>query len=347
MTTEEPISSFPMDKEAAEEEIALLVRKPGFDELTPSDIVRHMNNRFNINFDSYKSQLKKMVIEEIKKRNDENGSDSSDDGGTDSDSDHEEGEEKKEKTEKVKKEELPVKAKKEVKEDSDSDSGVEDAVMDGKKRGKKTTTRIPPDMASSIKSTRRAAASDALKQIRNTSEGGRFANNKKKKVKDPNADMSGVFGPMTKLCYISTELQQVTKDQWMKRCDVVKALWDYIKENNLKDPKNGQYIICDSTLESIFKKNRLKGFGMVKFLTRHIIGTSDMAPEMREEAEAEMDKRRKEWKERQAKKREADLDANGVADDEPEPKKPKKEEVEDDEDEKKAGSSSSDDEDSD
>uniref|UniRef100_A0A1I7U549 MFAP1 domain-containing protein n=1 Tax=Caenorhabditis tropicalis TaxID=1561998 RepID=A0A1I7U549_9PELO len=71
---------------------------------------------------------------------------------------------------------------------------------------------------------------------------------------------------------------------------------------------------------------------MTKFLTRHIIGTSDMAPDMREEAEQEMDKRRREWKERQ-RLREAE---SRLADDSEEPvaKKAKKEESDDDDDEK-------------
>ena len=73
MATEEPITSFPMDKEvfrlcrnfivilfqAAEEEIALLVRKPGFDDLTVADIIRHMNVRVQILFGKTKT-IKKL-----------------------------------------------------------------------------------------------------------------------------------------------------------------------------------------------------------------------------------------------------------------------------------------------
>ncbi|CAP25724.1 Protein CBG05179 [Caenorhabditis briggsae] len=322
MAVVDPISPFPMDKEVAEEEIALLVRKPGFNDLTIVDIIRHMNNRFNTSFDSFKSQLKKMVLAEIAKKNQEDeSSDSSDESGDDSD-----GEDKKETKD----------VKKEVKDESDDDE-VDDPVVPKKRASKEET-----DMASNIKSTRRAAASDALKSIR-TSAGGRFVK-KSTKVKDPNADMSGKFGPMTKLCYISTELQQITKDQWMKRCDVVKVLWDYIKANNLKDPKNGQFIICDDVMRSIFNKNRFKGFGMAKFLTKHIIGTSDMAPDMREEAEAEMKKRRSEWLERQRLKEEVKDDESDEDDatEGPSAKKPKVEEDDEEKNGKDDESSSSD-----
>lgn len=375
MAAVEPISSFPMEKEAAEEEIALLVRKPGFDDLTITDIIRHMNNRFNTSFESYKSQLKKMVIDEISKRNQEqSGSDSSDDSsGSDSDSDSDEEKDDKKKKKKadkpVKKEEKVLKkeVKEEVKEevqeevteskppklpkheDSDSDSGVDDAeVHTSASRKKKPVPekKSAPDMASTIKSSRRAAASDALKQIRHAS-GNRYGNGKKKKEKDPNEDTSGKFGPMTKLCYISPELQQVTKDQWMKRCDVMKVMWDYIKENNLKDPKNGQFVICDDVLLSIFNKNRFKGFGMAKFLTKHIIGINDLVPEMREAAEAEMEKRRNEMKERERKRQQGEFETSRVSDSDgagPSSKKPKVEEDSDDDDEKNGnddGSSSS------
>ena len=36
----------------------------------------------------------------------------------------------------------------------------------------------------------------------------------------------------------------------MKRTEVVKALWQYIKANDLQDPSNRQHIILDSKLET-------------------------------------------------------------------------------------------------
>lgn len=364
MAAEVAAAAFPMEKEAAEEEIALLVRKPGFGELTVGDIIRHMNNRFNLNFSGFKKELKQMVMGELSKIRQEQGNGSDDESSSSSGSDSESEDDEPKVEPKKEAKGSSNKQKKEVKkevgavqpaaatkhDDSDSDSGVEDSVLP---KGKRGAARVQTDMASKIKSSRRAAASEAMKQIRNTSGGGRF-NGKVKKEKDPNADHSGKFGPMTKLCYISTELQQVTKDQWMKRCDVVKVLWDYIKENNLKDPKNGQFFICDSVLEPIFKKKKVKAFGMQKFLTRHIIGTNDMAPDMREEAEQEMDKRRKEWKERESqRKAEARGESSSKSGEPAEPaaKKIKKSEESDkeeddkDEDDKESSSSSSSDSD--
>ncbi|CAI2348215.1 unnamed protein product [Caenorhabditis sp. 36 PRJEB53466] len=340
MAAEGPIASFPMDKVAAEEEIALLVRKPGFDELTPSDILRHMNNRFNINFDSFKMQIKRMVMEEIKKRNEENGSsDSSSEDENDSDSDSSDDEKRSKPEEKIATvDTVEEETKNNVKvnevpksnaDTSDSDDGIVDDEPK-KKRGRKSAAQLVGDMISNVKSSRRAAASNAIKQIRNTSAGGRFQSSKNKKPKDPNEDNSGRFGRMTKLCYISPELQQVTGDQYMKRCDVVKSLWDYIKENDLKDPKAKQFVLCNDVLESIFKKKRVKGFGMVKYLTRHIIGPSDMPADIRAESEREMEKRKAAWLARKRQREEAEM-ADDAAGDGPSTKK-SKEEVEDDDD---------------
>ncbi|EGT39868.1 hypothetical protein CAEBREN_00740 [Caenorhabditis brenneri] len=328
MAAVEPSASFPMDKKAAEEEIAQMVRKPGFTSLTIVDIIRHMNNRFNLDFAAYKKQLKQMVMTELSKADDDGANESS----SSSDSEDDEPPQRAPKKE-VKEEVRRVKEEPAANaDDSDSDSGVEDATPT---KGKKKAAKVQNDMLSNIKSSgRRAAASNAMKQIRNTSEGGRFAG-RKKKEKDPNADNSGKFGPMTKLCYISPELQQVTKDQWMKRCDVVKVLWEYINENDLKDPKNKQFIICDDILQSIFKRKKVKAFGMVKFLTGHIIGLNDMRDDMRAEAEEEMDKRREEWKERQKLRAQEEREGSSKSEEPEEPaaKKMKKEEVSDDDEE--------------
>lgn len=253
-----------------------------------------LQDRFNLNFEAHKAQLKKMVFEQIKKRSDDNSSDSSDD----DNSNELDKEKKKEAPKKKSSEKDPkIEPKQEVKEepeDSDSDDGIDDSERNLPKKKKKTAAPIR-DMVSNVKSSRRAAASNAIKQIRYTSEGGNRYASRKKKEKDPNEDNSGRFGPMTKLCYISPELQTITGDQFMKRCDVVKKMWDYIKEKNLKDPKSGQFFLCDEVLEPIFKRKRVKAFGMTKFLTRHIIGPNDMSPDVRAESEREMSIRREAW----------------------------------------------------
>eukprot|EP00033_Pygsuia_biforma_P002817 GCRY01003111.1.p1 GENE.GCRY01003111.1~~GCRY01003111.1.p1 ORF type:complete len:199 (-),score=23.53 GCRY01003111.1:111-707(-) len=54
------------------------------------------------------------------------------------------------------------------------------------------------------------------------------------------------------------------------RGDVVKFLWNYIKENNLQDPKDRRMVICDETLSELFKVKRVSMFKMQKYLAQHL-----------------------------------------------------------------------------
>ena len=56
----------------------------------------------------------------------------------------------------------------------------------------------------------------------------------------------------------------------MSRLEVVKRLWTYIKENELQDPSDKRYIVCDKELKTIFQQDRIHSFTMNKFLTVHL-----------------------------------------------------------------------------
>src|SRR6266498_2472598 len=56
----------------------------------------------------------------------------------------------------------------------------------------------------------------------------------------------------------------------MSRLEVVKRLWAYIKENELQDPNDKRYIVCDERLMTIFQQNRIHSFTMNKYLTVHL-----------------------------------------------------------------------------
>src|SRR5688572_19123317 len=56
----------------------------------------------------------------------------------------------------------------------------------------------------------------------------------------------------------------------MSRLEVVKRLWAYIKENELQDPSDKRFIVCDKRLMTIFKQDRIHSFTMNKFLTDHL-----------------------------------------------------------------------------
>ena len=50
----------------------------------------------------------------------------------------------------------------------------------------------------------------------------------------------------------------------------MKLLWAYLKKNNLKCEDNKQYFIPDKKMAKIFGKDKMRGFGMAKFLGDHL-----------------------------------------------------------------------------
>ena len=74
----------------------------------------------------------------------------------------------------------------------------------------------------------------------------------------------------TKDLQLSTELAAVVGTSKAPRHEVVKQLWAYIKENNLQDPKNKQFAICDDKLMKVIGEKKFKCFGMAKYLKDHM-----------------------------------------------------------------------------
>lgn len=56
----------------------------------------------------------------------------------------------------------------------------------------------------------------------------------------------------------------------MSRPEIVKVLWKYIKDNNLQDPADRRYILCDEKLKTIFDQDRINSFGMNRDLSAHL-----------------------------------------------------------------------------
>ncbi|KRX51820.1 Upstream activation factor subunit spp27 [Trichinella sp. T9] len=61
----------------------------------------------------------------------------------------------------------------------------------------------------------------------------------------------------------------------MRRSELVRRMWEIIKERNLLDPTNRAFVICDTQFEDIFKCKRFKAFTMMKYLKFHV---SDVSP---------------------------------------------------------------------
>ena len=65
----------------------------------------------------------------------------------------------------------------------------------------------------------------------------------------------------------SPELAEVVGEGPMGRADVVRALWDYIKKNDLQD---SQEIKADDKLKAVFGKDRFTMFEMNAILSDHL-----------------------------------------------------------------------------
>ncbi|MEK9161115.1 MAG: SWIB/MDM2 domain-containing protein [Patescibacteria group bacterium] len=80
----------------------------------------------------------------------------------------------------------------------------------------------------------------------------------------PNAALSK---PMT----LSAELQAVVGAGPMPRSEVTKKIWEYIKKNNLQNPKNKRNILADDKLKVLFGgKAEVTMFEMTKLVSPHM-----------------------------------------------------------------------------
>ncbi len=68
----------------------------------------------------------------------------------------------------------------------------------------------------------------------------------------------------------SADLAAIVGAGQVTRGDVVKKVWDYIKANNLQDPKDKRRIIADAHLKRIFGADSVTMFEMNKHLARHL-----------------------------------------------------------------------------
>ncbi|KAG8066598.1 hypothetical protein GUJ93_ZPchr0004g39569 [Zizania palustris] len=77
-------------------------------------------------------------------------------------------------------------------------------------------------------------------------------------------------GGLNKVCAISPELQTIVGETVMSRTQIVKQLWQYIRDNNLQDPDDKRKIICNDELRVVFETDATDMFKMNKLLAKHI-----------------------------------------------------------------------------
>ena len=70
---------------------------------------------------------------------------------------------------------------------------------------------------------------------------------------------------------LSPELEAVVGAGPMPRGQVVKKIWEYIKKNDLQNPKNKRNILADEKLKVIFGgKSEVTMFEMTKLVSAHL-----------------------------------------------------------------------------
>ncbi len=70
---------------------------------------------------------------------------------------------------------------------------------------------------------------------------------------------------------VSADLAVVVGKGPMPRSQVVKKLWEYIKKNDLQNPKNKRNILADANLKPIFGgKAEVSMFEMAKLVNKHL-----------------------------------------------------------------------------
>jgi chromatin remodeling complex protein RSC6 len=68
----------------------------------------------------------------------------------------------------------------------------------------------------------------------------------------------------------SAELAAIVGAAAIARGEAVKKVWDYIKANNLQDPKDKRRIVADAKLKAVFGQDSCTMFEMNKHLARHL-----------------------------------------------------------------------------
>lgn len=82
-------------------------------------------------------------------------------------------------------------------------------------------------------------------------------------VRKPNAAFMKPLQP-------DDELAAIVGSTPLPRTEVTKKLWDYIKKNDLQDPKNRRNINADDKLKPIFGKPQVNMFEMTKLVSKHL-----------------------------------------------------------------------------
>jgi len=96
----------------------------------------------------------------------------------------------------------------------------------------------------------------------------------KKKRRREGGEGGGAKGGFSKAYTLSQPLAELTGHHMLSRPQVVKAIWDHIKANELQDPRDKRDIICDEKLKAVFRSEKINMFKMNKEIGSHLFEAS-------------------------------------------------------------------------
>ena len=91
------------------------------------------------------------------------------------------------------------------------------------------------------------------------------------KVKKTGKAVGGARGGITAPVTPSPELAAIVGGDKLPRSEIVKKVWDYIKKNDLQNPKDKREILADDNLAKIFGGKKASMFEMNKHLAKHVV----------------------------------------------------------------------------
>ncbi|PIK52396.1 putative upstream activation factor subunit spp27 [Apostichopus japonicus] len=229
-------------------EIANILKDADLSSLSSKKVRKLLEESFKLDLSSRKKEVDKVLMEELAKVEKAGG---------DADEDEDERQEEE-------------KTKETVEDGSQSDSSFETPEdMSPPESKKQKVSHKQPEIIGDEELARRLQEEDTGRRTRHGNQ--RHAHKKAKKSKTKSErSKKGVKTGYNSDMVLSPELAEIMGTEKMSRSEVVKRMWQIVKERELADPKNKQFHICDDQLLKVFGTKRVRTFSMMKYLKRHI-----------------------------------------------------------------------------
>ena len=87
-----------------------------------------------------------------------------------------------------------------------------------------------------------------------------------KTAAQPTSIPDAIVKPLTP----SAELAAIVGDEPLARTEIVKRLWDYIRQHGCQDPADKRIIVADDKLRAVFGQDRVNMLTMMGLLSPHL-----------------------------------------------------------------------------